>query len=91
LTVRPEDLLFWLRAQPFQPFRITTNSGRTYDVHHSELVRLMRTSLVYFTPSAEPDVFDRGEMIGLVLIDHIAPIDKRTTAPGDENLSWPSL
>jgi len=73
--VRPEDVLFWLKAQPFQPFRITMNSGRTYDVRHSELVRLLRTSLVYFTPSDEPDVFDRAEMIGLILIDHIEPID----------------
>ena len=73
--MRPEDVLFWLRAQPFYPFRITMNSGKTYDIRHPELVRLMRTSLVIFTPSDQPDVFDGAQMIGLVLIDHIAPID----------------
>jgi hypothetical protein len=73
--MRPEDVLFWLRAQPFRPFRITMNSGRSYDIRHPELVRLMRTSLVIFTPSEQPDVFDGAEMIGLVLIDRIAPID----------------
>ena len=71
MIVRPEDILFWLRAQPFVPFRITTNSGRSYEVRHAELVRLMRTSLLYFTPAKEPALFDRAEMIGLVLIDHI--------------------
>ncbi len=80
--MRPEDLLFWLRAQPFVPFRITTNSGRSYDVRHSELVRLMRTSLLYFTPADQPDVFDRAEMIGLVLIDHIEAIETATKTGG---------
>ena len=73
--MRPDDLLFWLRAQPFRPFRMTMNSGRTIDVRHPELLRVLRTSLVYFTPSAQTDVFERVEMIGLVLIEHIEPID----------------
>ena len=76
--MRPDDLLFWLKAQPFKPFRITMNNGRVYEVRHPELVRLMRTSLVYFTPSSQPDVFDRAEMIGLTLIDHIEPVDTPT-------------
>jgi len=78
--MRPDDVLFWLQAQPFQPFRITMNSGRVYEVRHPELVRLMRTSLVYFTPTEQADVFDRAEMIGLVLIDHIEAVDVQTHA-----------
>lgn len=80
--MRPEDILFWLRAQPFRPFRLTTNSGRTYDVRHSELVRLLRTSLLYFTPAEQDGVFDRAEMIGLVLIDHIEAIETTATTAG---------
>ena len=68
--MRPEDVLFWIQAQPFRPFRITMNSGRTLDVRHPELVRLMRTSLLYFTPARDqPQVAERAEMIGLVLIE----------------------
>ena len=78
--MRAEDMLFWLRAQPFVPFRIVMNSGRTYEVRHPELLRVMRTSLVIFTPADQPEVFDRAEMIGLVLIDHIEPIDAQTPA-----------
>jgi hypothetical protein len=73
--VRPEDLLQWLRAQPFRPFRITMNSGRVVEVRHPEVVRLMRTSLTVYTPSEEPDVYERAEMFDLVLIESIAPIE----------------
>lgn len=78
--MRPEDLLFWLCAQPFRPFRLTLNSGRTLEVRHPEVVRLMRTSLVYFTPTPEADVFERAEMISFVLIEHIEPIDAPAAA-----------
>jgi hypothetical protein len=67
------DLLFWIKATPFQPFRVTLNSGRIYTVRHSETVRLLRGSFVLFTPLADmPDVFD-AEMIGLNLIERIEP------------------
>jgi hypothetical protein len=33
--MRPDDVLFWLRAVPFRPFRLTLNSGRTIDMRHS--------------------------------------------------------
>ncbi len=77
--MRPEDVLTWLHATPFVPFRILMNSGRTYEVRHPELVRLLRTNLMLFTPSGQPDVYDRAEMLGLVLIERIEPV---TTGAG---------
>jgi hypothetical protein len=68
---------------PFAPFRILINSGRTYDVRHPELVRVLRSSLMLFTPSEEPDVYDRAEMLGLVLIERIEPIATGASATGD--------
>ena len=44
--MRPEDVLPWLQATPFVPFRLTMNSGQTFEVRHPELIRLMRTSLI---------------------------------------------
>lgn len=78
--MRPSDVLFWLRAEPFVPFRIRMNSGGFYDVPHPELVRVMRSSVVLFTPSSEEGVMDRAQMIGLVLIERIEPIDAPTAA-----------
>lgn len=74
--MKPDDVLFWLRAMPFVPFRITTNSGRTYVIKHSELVQVMTGSVIVYTPSDKEGVMERGEMIGLALIDHIEPVDQ---------------
>ena len=81
--MRPEDLNFWVNAKPFHPFRIIMNSGRTYEVRHPELIRVMRTSLIYFTPSNQEGVYDHAEMIGLLLADKIEPIDPTTTPTTD--------
>jgi hypothetical protein len=35
--MRPDDLLAWVHAAPFQPFRICLNSGRTYEIRHPEM------------------------------------------------------
>lgn len=73
--MRPEDILFWLQAQPFRPFRLTTVGGRSFEVRHPELLRLLRSSVIYFTPSEVPGVADRAEMTGLLLVEHIEPLD----------------
>ncbi len=66
--MRLEDILYWLQAKPFRPFRITMTSGRTFDVPNPEMVRLMGTTLMLFTPSDRDNVYEWVEMIGLVLI-----------------------
>jgi hypothetical protein len=73
--MRPQEILTWLHATPFVPFRILMNSGRTYEVRHPELVRVLRGSLMLFTPSKEPDVYDRAEMLGLLVIERIEPLE----------------
>jgi hypothetical protein len=77
--MRLEDVLHWLRATPFVPIRFTMNSGYTFEVRHPELIRLLRTSMIYFTPSEHEDVFDGAQMFGLVLIERIEPIDRVTS------------
>lgn len=82
--MRPEDILFWLRAEPFVPFRIVMNSGRVLEVRHPEVIRVMRTSLIYFIPSVDrPEIDDRAEMIGLVLIERIEPMQRPSPQPAE--------
>ena len=77
--MRPEDLLYWLKAEPFRPFTIRMVSGKEYDIAHPEFVRVMRTSFVVFKPTTEEDVFERAEMLGLQLVENIKPIDATTS------------
>jgi len=69
------DLRFWLQATPFQPFKITLTSGHVYEVRHPKLVDLFKNSLLLKTPSGEEGVLDHAEMIGLNLIERIAPVE----------------
>lgn len=86
--MRPNDVLFWVNAKPFAPFRIVLNSGRTYDIRHPELVRVMLTSVLVFTPTDQDAVYDRAEMLGMVLIDHIEPLGP-AASPGTSGATIP--
>jgi hypothetical protein len=71
-----QEILNYLKAQPFQPFRIRMNSGRTFDVRHPEMVRVGKRDLLVFTfVSDSPDVYDRWENIALLLIESLSPLE----------------
>ena len=81
--MRPEDILFWLKAVPFKPFRICLNSGRTYEIRHPEMLRVSRTTMLVFSFAGEPqDPIGKMEMVGLVLVERIEPIEAPTHARG---------
>jgi hypothetical protein len=70
------DVLNYVKAQPFRPFRIKMASGRDFDVRHPEMVRVGRTSLVVFSfLSDDPDVFDKWETASLVLVESISHLE----------------
>ncbi len=74
--MRPEDLLFWVQAIPFRPFRFGLNSGRTYDIRHPEMLLVGRSSVNIYSYAGKPeDPYERVEMVGLVLIERIEPIE----------------
>jgi hypothetical protein len=72
----PEDILFWLKAVPFKPFRICLNSGRTYEIRHPEMLKVSRTTMLVFSSAGEPqDLIDKMKMVGLALVERIEPIE----------------
>jgi hypothetical protein len=74
--MRAEDLLTWVRAAPFAPFRIRLNSGRIFDIRHPEMLRVGRTSANVYSFAGEPaDPYEKMEMISLVLIESVEPIE----------------
>jgi hypothetical protein len=74
--IAPQQLLSYLRAEPFRPFRIHMASGQTFDVRHPEMARVGRTFLILFTfVSDAPDILDRWETLSLMLMERISYID----------------
>lgn len=75
-----QDVLPYVKAVPFRPFRIRMNSGRAFDIRHPELIRLSRTTAVVFTALDDNDLFDRMEMLGVELIESVSYIDPPVAA-----------
>jgi hypothetical protein len=74
--MRPEDILFWLKAVPFKPYRLCLNGGRSYEIRHPKMLRVSRTTMYIFSFTGEPeDPFEKMEMVGLVLVERIEPIE----------------
>lgn len=74
--MRPDDLLTWVREKPFRPFRIWLNSGRSYEIRHPEMLKVGRSSVNVYSYAGEPeDPYERMEMVGLLLIERIEPIE----------------
>lgn len=68
-----DEILRYLKAASFRPFRIHMVSGRTFDIRHREMVQVGKRDLVIFTfVSDRPDVYDDWVMIGLLLIESIS-------------------
>jgi hypothetical protein len=80
--MRPDDLLTWVRATPFRPFRITLNTGRSYDIRHPEMVRVGRSYINIYSFAGEPaDPHEKMEMVSLLLVERIEPLEAPTSAP----------
>jgi hypothetical protein len=72
-----EDVLGYVIARPFRPFRIHMASGRDFEVRHPEMVRVGRTSLVVFSfLSDDPDVYDNWETASLVVVESISHLER---------------
>src|SRR5438105_1146679 len=71
-VVSSQDVLLYVKAQPFRPFRLRMASGRTFEIRHPEMIRVGRTGAVIFSyTSDDPDVYDKWETVSLVLIESI--------------------
>lgn len=84
--MRADDLLAWNRATPFTPYRIRMNSGRTFDIRHPEMVTVGRSAVNIYTFLGGPtEPYERMEIISLVLIEAVEPLQSQTPARGDGN------
>ena len=51
--MRPDDILRFLRARPFQPFRISLSDGKEYEVRHPETAIVSRSTVFLGIPGRE--------------------------------------
>ncbi len=73
----PQDLESELNKEPFQPFRIVTTGGKTYDITVKDrpLLLVGKRSVIIGLRVPETDpYFDRYEVVSLVHIIRLEPI-----------------
>lgn len=70
------DVLGYVRAAPFRPFRIQMSGGRTFDIRHPEMVRVGTTNLMIFSlVSEDPAIHDRWSTVSLFLIESLSHLE----------------
>lgn len=71
------DIHEFVKAEPFRPFRITLTDGRTYDVHHPELIMVGITSVIVGRPApdVEDPAYDRAVTVAISHIMQIEPLE----------------
>src|SRR5947207_613947 len=72
----PQEVLNYVNAAPFRPFRIRMNSGRTFDIRHPEMVKVGRRDVLIFSFVGEPpDVYNHWDNVSLILIESLSPLE----------------
>jgi hypothetical protein len=64
-----------LVKRPFQPFRLVTSSGQTYEVRHPEMAFVTRTDILVGVDIADDGIPAEFKICSLLHVTAIEPID----------------
>jgi hypothetical protein len=66
----------YVKAEPFRPFRLHLVSGRTFDIRHPEMIKLLQSTMLVFKAAADSqDLTDEWETVSLMLIESISHLE----------------
>jgi hypothetical protein len=72
--MRPEQLRQFTTAVPFRPFRIVTTDGRSFEVHHPDMVIVGVHVVIIGIPEAGGVFAERTITISLVHVVSLEPL-----------------
>lgn len=73
--MNPREVMNFIAAEPFRPFRIQMASGRFFEVRHPEMVQVGRTTLIVFSAlDDESGSQEQWHRVSLLLLECIEPI-----------------
>lgn len=71
-----QRIVDYVRAEPFRPFRIHMASGRTFDIRHPEMIKVLKNYILIFKASSDTaDVPDECESVSLMLIESVSHLE----------------
>ncbi len=72
----PQSVLDYVKAEPFRPFRLNLASGRTFDIRHPEMIKVLKSSVLVFKSGGEtPEIPDDWESVSLMLTESVSHLE----------------
>ena len=72
----PELLPGYANAEPFRPFRLHLASGRTFDVRHPEMLKILKSSVLVFKINDQTsEMTEEWESISLMLTESVSHLE----------------
>jgi hypothetical protein len=72
----PQSVLGYVKAEPFRPFRLHMASGRTFDIRHPEMIKVLRSSVLVFKATGEtPEIPEEWESVSLMLTESVSHLE----------------
>jgi hypothetical protein len=72
----PQTVLGYVKAEPFRPFRLHMASGRTFDVRHPEMIKVLRSNILVFKANGEmEEIPDDFESVSLMLSESVSHLE----------------
>jgi hypothetical protein len=76
VMITPQALLEHVKAKPFQPLRMHMASGRTFDIRHPEMIKVLKScALVFGTSEDGQEIPDDWETVSLTLIEFVSGLE----------------
>ena len=77
----PQTLLIFVNAEPFRPFRLHLASGRTFDIRHPEMIRVLKSNALVFKSTGESmEIPDEWESVSLMLTESISHLEPQSVS-----------
>ncbi len=71
-----QRVLDYVKVEPFKPFRIHLASGRTFDIRHPEMIKVLKNDILFFKSTSDTlEVPDEVETVSLMLTKSISDIE----------------
>jgi hypothetical protein len=69
----PATVRDYIKAEPFRPFRIHIVSGKTFDIRHPEMIKVLKSHVLVFSPTGdETDFPEEFQSVSLMLAETIS-------------------
>lgn len=75
--MRPDDIVEYLRKQPFRPFRLHLTNGASYEIRHPEMMKVFGSQAYVFFPRGDDphDLALRYDGVALLHMNRVEVLD----------------